>query len=82
MGDDVTVATEGTEDACCQEVTAETQAYHEQEVVTHSVPQVETANKIRALITEIGSSSLVTQPGDQNINFHPCPWCSGRLITV
>lgn len=46
--------------------------------------KVETAGKIMALLSDITSNKLVTVPGlpDQNINFHPCPWCSGRLITV
>ncbi|XP_054284452.1 golgin subfamily A member 2-like isoform X2 [Macrosteles quadrilineatus] len=45
--------------------------------------KVETAEQIRSLLTEIGSSNLVTSATDNtNINFHPCPWCSGRLITV
>lgn len=43
--------------------------------------KVETAGKIRALLTEIGSSKLVT-PNGEPVNFHPCPWCSGRLINV
>lgn len=38
----------------------------------------ETAEKIIELLSEIKTSSLV-QPSE---NFHPCPWCSGKLITV
>lgn len=38
----------------------------------------ETAKKIIELLSEIKSSSLV-QPSE---NFHPCPWCSGKLINV
>lgn len=40
-----------------------------------------TAGKIIALLSEIKTSNLV-QPGDNTQNFHPCPWCSGQLITV
>lgn len=40
-----------------------------------------TAGKIIALLSEIKTSNLV-QPGDSIQNFHPCPWCSGQLITV
>uniref|UniRef100_A0A1B6EI66 Golgin subfamily A conserved domain-containing protein n=1 Tax=Cuerna arida TaxID=1464854 RepID=A0A1B6EI66_9HEMI len=44
---------------------------------------VETAEQIRSLLTEIGSHNLVSSSGEHsNITFHPCPWCSGRLITV
>lgn len=38
----------------------------------------ETAERIIELLSEIKTSSLV-QPAE---NFHPCPWCSGKLITV
>lgn len=38
----------------------------------------ETAEKIIELLSEIKTSNLV-QPSE---NFHPCPWCSGQLITV
>lgn len=38
----------------------------------------ETAEKIIELLSEIKTCSLV-QPSE---NFHPCPWCSGKLITV
>lgn len=40
-----------------------------------------TAGKIIALLSEIKTSNLV-QPGDSIQNFHPCPLCSGQLITV
>lgn len=40
--------------------------------------EVETAEKIIALLSDIKTSNLV-QPSDY---FHPCPWCSGKLITV
>lgn len=39
-----------------------------------------TAGQIIALLSEIKTSNLV-QP-DAEINFHPCPCCSGKLITV
>ncbi|XP_046999086.1 golgin subfamily A member 2-like [Schistocerca americana] len=39
-----------------------------------------TAEKIIALLSEIGSSNLVDPQTTEN--FHPCPWCSGRLLTV
>jgi len=39
-----------------------------------------TAGQILALLNEIGTSSLVDNKMPEN--FHPCPWCSGRLITV
>lgn len=39
-----------------------------------------TAEKIIALLSEIGSSNLVDPQITEN--FHPCPWCSGRLLTV
>ncbi|PNF30442.1 hypothetical protein B7P43_G12490 [Cryptotermes secundus] len=42
--------------------------------------RADTAGKIMALLSEIGSSSLVDPQCSEN--FHPCPWCSGRLITV
>ncbi|KAH0816373.1 hypothetical protein GEV33_006418 [Tenebrio molitor] len=38
----------------------------------------ETAEQIITLLSEIKSSNLV-QPTE---NFHHCPWCSGKLITV
>lgn len=38
----------------------------------------ETAEQIINLLSEIKASNLV-QPSE---NFHPCPWCSGKLITV
>ena len=55
------------------------------EVDADLVPSVvehkpDTAGKIMALLSEIGTSSLVDP--QCNENFHPCPWCSGRLITV
>ncbi|GLV41477.1 Golgi matrix protein 130 kD [Carabus blaptoides fortunei] len=40
-----------------------------------------TAGKIIALLSEIKTSNLV-QPGESIQNFHPCPLCSGQLITV
>uniref|UniRef100_A0A1B6L4L5 Golgin subfamily A conserved domain-containing protein n=1 Tax=Graphocephala atropunctata TaxID=36148 RepID=A0A1B6L4L5_9HEMI len=43
---------------------------------------IETAEQIRSLLTEIGSHNLVSSGEHANITFHPCPWCSGRLITV
>ncbi|XP_022902232.2 golgin subfamily A member 2-like [Onthophagus taurus] len=39
-----------------------------------------TAEKIIELLSEIKTSSLVQSNGLEN--FHPCPWCSGQLITV
>ncbi|KAJ9592646.1 hypothetical protein L9F63_015683, partial [Diploptera punctata] len=42
--------------------------------------KADTAGKIIALLSEIGTSSLVDP--QCNENFHPCPWCSGQLITV
>ncbi|XP_065163848.1 golgin subfamily A member 2-like isoform X2 [Atheta coriaria] len=41
----------------------------------------ETAQQIMALLGEIKTSNLV-QPTDVSENFHPCPLCSGQLITV
>lgn len=38
----------------------------------------ETASEIIALLSEIKTSNLV----QSDENFHPCPWCSGKLITV
>lgn len=40
----------------------------------------ETAEQIINLLSEIKTSSLVRS--DMPENFHPCPWCSGQLITV
>lgn len=41
-----------------------------------------TAGQIISLLTEIKTSNLV-QPNIDNIqNFHPCPCCSGKLITI
>lgn len=39
----------------------------------------ETTSQILDLLTEIKdcSNACTTEP-----NFHPCPWCSGKLITV
>lgn len=39
------------------------------------------AKQIMVLLSEIKSSNLV-QAGDGLDNFHPCPWCYGRLETV
>uniref|UniRef100_A0A1B6C729 Golgin subfamily A conserved domain-containing protein n=1 Tax=Clastoptera arizonana TaxID=38151 RepID=A0A1B6C729_9HEMI len=52
------------------------------ENITENPQKVETAGKIMALLSDISSTKLVEGLPDQNINFHPCPWCSGRLITV
>lgn len=41
-----------------------------------------TAGQIIALLSEIKTSNLI-QPNLDNIqNFHPCPCCSGKLLTV
>ncbi|CAG2067724.1 unnamed protein product, partial [Timema podura] len=40
----------------------------------------DTASKIMSLLTEIQTSNLVDPHSSEN--FHPCPWCSGQLITV
>ncbi|XP_001601237.1 golgin subfamily A member 2 [Nasonia vitripennis] len=47
------------------------------EVLTHEKDQ--TTSQILDLLTEIKDCSdvCITEP-----NFHPCPWCSGKLITV
>lgn len=39
-----------------------------------------TAKKIMDLLTEIETTNLVEKPVLDS--FHPCPVCSGRLITV
>ncbi|XP_067120402.1 golgin subfamily A member 2-like isoform X2 [Centruroides vittatus] len=39
-----------------------------------------TAKKIMELLTEIGTSNLIEKSVTDN--FHPCPLCSGRLMTV
>lgn len=39
-----------------------------------------TAKKIMELLTEIGTSNLIEKSVPDN--FHPCPVCSGRLMTV
>lgn len=39
-----------------------------------------TAKKIIDLLTEIETTNLVDKPVVDT--FHPCPLCSGRLITV
>jgi hypothetical protein len=44
------------------------------------VVEADTADKIMALLSELGSRSLLES--QCNESFHPCPWCSGRLITV
>lgn len=41
----------------------------------------ETAQKIMSLLSEIGTSSAVDSPPVPD-TFHPCPVCSGRLLTV
>lgn len=38
----------------------------------------ETAEEIIALLSEIKTSNLV----QSEENFHPCPWCSGKLINI
>lgn len=45
-----------------------------------NVPQAEekTSEKILQLLDEIGTSSLI----QESANFHPCLYCSGKLITV
>lgn len=48
---------------------------HDTEIDSH-----ETAEQIINLLSEIKTSSLVQS--DLPENFHPCPWCSGQLITV
>ncbi|XP_067001473.2 golgin subfamily A member 2 [Anabrus simplex] len=45
-------------------------------------PTNEAAGKIMALLSEIGSSNLVEPQMKGPDSFHPCPWCSGRLITI
>lgn len=45
-----------------------------------SVLEADTAGRIMALLSELGSRSLLDP--QCNESFHPCPWCSGRLITV
>ncbi|KRT78633.1 hypothetical protein AMK59_7948 [Oryctes borbonicus] len=40
-----------------------------------------TAEKIIELLSDIKTSNLV-QPSEMSETFHPCPWCSGQLITV
>lgn len=40
-----------------------------------------TAEKIIELLSDIKTSNLV-QPSETSETFHPCPWCSGQLITV
>lgn len=45
-----------------------------------SIKTEATAKKIIDLLTEIGNSNLIEKPVTDN--FHPCPVCSGRLLTV
>ncbi|XP_071441895.1 golgin subfamily A member 2 [Hetaerina americana] len=40
-----------------------------------------TAAQIMELLTEIGSNSSLTETSIPS-TFHPCPWCSGQLLTV
>lgn len=40
-----------------------------------------TAEQIIELLCDIKTSNLV-QPSEATEAFHPCPWCSGQLITV
>lgn len=40
-----------------------------------------TAEKIIELLSDIKTSNLV-EPSETSETFHPCPWCSGQLITV
>lgn len=44
--------------------------------------EVETAEKIIALLSDIKTSNLVRPSDGCTKYFHPCPWCSGELITV
>lgn len=46
-----------------------------------SVGNVETAEKIIALLSEMKTSNLV-QPSEITENFHPCPCCSGHLLNI
>lgn len=48
--------------------------------VEPSTNPTRTARKIIDLISEIGSTSLMEKAVPDN--FHPCPVCSGRLMTV
>ncbi|KAF5275581.1 hypothetical protein FQA39_LY06693 [Lamprigera yunnana] len=40
-----------------------------------------TVEEIIALLSDIKTSNLI-QPKESLENFHPCPWCSGQLLTV
>lgn len=48
------------------------------------IENIDTADKIINLLTEIKSNHL-SEPNnsfDYMENFHPCPWCSGKMITI
>lgn len=47
----------------------------------NGVSEANTAKQIMVLLSEIKSSNLV-QLGEGSDDFHPCPWCYGRLETV
>lgn len=54
-------------------------ANDEQENVEPQLIEDKTTSQILDLLTEIKDCKdiCITEP-----NFHPCPWCSGKLITV
>jgi hypothetical protein len=63
------------------EINTQTSASSENEKEEIELPLIEdkTASEILDLLTEIKDckDTCIIEP-----NFHPCPWCSGRLITV
>ncbi|XP_039308505.1 golgin subfamily A member 2 isoform X2 [Solenopsis invicta] len=67
---------------CHKDINADTPTLSENETQKNAeIPLIEdkTASNILDLLTEIKDcrDTCIIEP-----NFHPCPWCSGRLITV
>jgi len=66
--------------ACENEVSSSNEHEKEDASSEKSDKKHATAKKIIDLLTEIESTNLVEKPVLDS--FHPCPVCSGRLITV
>ncbi|XP_020294016.1 golgin subfamily A member 2-like [Pseudomyrmex gracilis] len=73
-------STENCIAACHTEVNAEIVASSNSEQESEKLPLIEdkTTSEILDLLTEIKDCKDVCTES----NFHPCPWCSGKLITV
>ncbi|XP_012536642.1 golgin subfamily A member 2 [Monomorium pharaonis] len=67
--------------SCHKDINTDTPTLPENEKQNEDQPLIEdkTASDILDLLTEIKDckDACIIEP-----NFHPCPWCSGRLITI